>query len=262
MRILVVADIHYSLRQFDWLVEHGGDFDVVCIAGDLLEADSPVSLSAQAIVVRSYLDRLARVTRLLVCSGDHDLTGTDDTGERIAHWMAGLSEIDVVADGHSVEIDGTLFSVLPWWDGRNVRKEIAAQLARDGQREFTSWIWVHHAPPSGSPVAWSGQRYHGDNNLLEWIANYSPKVVFSGHVHDAPFVDGGGWVDRIDETLVFNMGRQTGETPAHIVLDTASDAAAWFSMEGVQKTALTGDPAPVAGLPDWIKDADRLRGSV
>ena len=53
MRLLAVADLHYSLPQFDWVLEVAPDFDVVVLAGDLLELASIVDRRAQAIVVRN-----------------------------------------------------------------------------------------------------------------------------------------------------------------------------------------------------------------
>ena len=34
---LVVADLLYSLRQFDWLIKSAGGHDLMLIAGDLLD---------------------------------------------------------------------------------------------------------------------------------------------------------------------------------------------------------------------------------
>ena len=83
------------------------------------------------------------------------------------------------------------------------------------------WIWVcHHAPPRDSPVSWGGKRSYGDQELSDWIAEFLPTLVLSGHVHQAPFVSGGRWVDRIEDTWVFNMGRQLGEAPTHVIIDT------------------------------------------
>ena len=48
MRLLAVADLHYSLPQFDWVLEVAPDFDVVVLAGDLLELSSIVDRRAQA----------------------------------------------------------------------------------------------------------------------------------------------------------------------------------------------------------------------
>ena len=48
MRLLAVADLHYSLPQFDWVLESAKDFDVVVLAGDLLELSSLVDRRARA----------------------------------------------------------------------------------------------------------------------------------------------------------------------------------------------------------------------
>lgn len=37
MKILIVSDIHYSLKQFDWLLKVAHNFDLIVIAGDLLD---------------------------------------------------------------------------------------------------------------------------------------------------------------------------------------------------------------------------------
>ena len=33
MRMLFVADLHYELKQFDWLMAHAAEFDAVVIGG-------------------------------------------------------------------------------------------------------------------------------------------------------------------------------------------------------------------------------------
>ena len=43
MKCLLVADLHYSLKQFDWLLEAARDMDVVVIAGDHLDISAYVS---------------------------------------------------------------------------------------------------------------------------------------------------------------------------------------------------------------------------
>ena len=37
MRILVVSDLHYTLKQLDWVTAVAPDYDLVVIAGDLLD---------------------------------------------------------------------------------------------------------------------------------------------------------------------------------------------------------------------------------
>jgi len=51
MRLLVVADLHYSLPQYDWVTSVASDFDVVIIAGDHLDLSSAVDASAQIFVI-------------------------------------------------------------------------------------------------------------------------------------------------------------------------------------------------------------------
>jgi Icc-related predicted phosphoesterase len=227
MRVLAVADIHYALRQFDWLASVAGQFDAVVLAGDLLEISSAVDRRAQIVVVRAYLSDIASRTRLIVCSGNHDLDAADADGERSAHWMRDLGEIGVASDGGSVSLDGTLLTACGWWDGAGMRASIEAQLslAAKTAEHFDRWVWVYHAPPAGRPVSWAGSRHYGDPALPDWIARFKPDIVLCGHVHTAPFVVGGGWADRMGGTWVFNAGHQIGPVPAHMVLDLGHERA-------------------------------------
>ncbi|HET9374926.1 MAG TPA: hypothetical protein VFO40_08130 [Chthoniobacterales bacterium] len=71
----------------------------------------------------------------------------------------------------------------------------------------------------------------GDEFLRESIIRFSPDVVLSGHIHNAPFYKGGAWVDRIAKTWVFNVGRQPGSWPTYIVLNLDTMPAEWTSFE-------------------------------
>ena len=37
MKILITADLHYREEWFRWLSTRAGDYDLICIAGDLLD---------------------------------------------------------------------------------------------------------------------------------------------------------------------------------------------------------------------------------
>jgi Icc-related predicted phosphoesterase len=37
VRVLLVSDLHYTLKQFDWVHAVAGEYDVVVIAGDHLD---------------------------------------------------------------------------------------------------------------------------------------------------------------------------------------------------------------------------------
>ncbi|MGE0612462.1 MAG: metallophosphoesterase [Hyphomicrobiales bacterium] len=259
MRCLLVADLHYALRQFDWVMDVAEDFDLVVIAGDLLEIASPVDGRAQIVVVRKYLERLKDKTRVIVCSGNHDLDGTDEAGEKTARWIHNLRGLGIPVDGDSLFVGDVLITVCRWWDGARQREAIGRQLAADAQKRRGPWIWVYHAPPSSSKVSWGGDRHFGDTELANWIESYRPDLVLSGHVHQAPFVSGGAWAERIGATWVFNAGQQIGPAPTHIIFDLKEGKAAWFSLMGNQMVALDKDggaaPTPLTELPDWLRAA-------
>ncbi|MEC9368522.1 MAG: metallophosphoesterase [Pseudomonadota bacterium] len=260
MRCLLVSDLHYSLKQFDWVMEVADDFEVVVIAGDLLEIASLVDGRAQIVVVRKYLEKLQEKTRLVVCSGNHDLDGTDEAGEKTAKWIRGLRDLGIPVDGDSVFVGDALITVCHWWDGAKGRAAIGEQLAADAKKRRGPWIWVYHAPPSGSKVSWGGDRHYGDVELKKWIDTHRPDIVLSGHVHQAPFVRDGSWAERIGDTWVFNAGYQIGPAPAHVIFDLKEGQAAWFSLMGAQAVGLDptagAAPSPLSGLPDWLKAAD------
>ena len=249
MKCLLVSDLHYALKQFDWIHSVAERFDLVVIAGDQLDISSIVDVDVQIVVILKYLRRLQAKTQLLVSSGNHDLNGRNATGERAANWLSRARALGVPVDGDHVEIDDTLITVYPWWDGPLSRDAVGAQLARDVQRRGRRWIWVYHAPPDQSPVSWAGTKHFGDSDLLEWIRAFQPDIVLTGHIHQSPFREGGSWVDQIGPTWVFNAGRQIGPCPTHVVFDTMDMKAMWFSLAGNQIVKLDAPlTRPVAEL--------------
>jgi Icc-related predicted phosphoesterase len=262
MRLLLVSDLHYSLPLFDWVVEVASDFDIVVMAGDHLDLASLVDGRAQAVVVKKYFVRIQAKTRLLICSGNHDLDSKNAAGEKIAKWLLGSRNQGVLSDGESLVVGDTLFTMCPWWDGPVSQAAIGEQFAKAADKRQKRWIWIYHAPPANSQVAWAGQRYYGDDALKKWIETYQPDIVMSGHVHEAPYVAEGSWVDRIGATWIFNTGHYLGAPPAHIIMDTQAGEALWFSAAGNQYVRfadpLTRPVSKLTSLPDWLTAADPL----
>jgi Icc-related predicted phosphoesterase len=254
MKILFVADLHYSLKQFDWLAANAAGFDAVIIGGDLLDLSSSLDLEVQIIVVEKYLVRLRTLTRLLVSSGNHDCTVHADTGEAVCHWLPSLKAGQMYVDGDRVEIPGIVFTICPWWDGPVSRAEVEKLLVRDAGQPEARWIWIHHAPADQSPVSWNGREFRGDQYLVEWIRRFEPDLVLSGHIHNAPFVPHGCWIDRLGKTWVFNPGKQIGSYPTFLIIDLENFHARWDSTESQGQQALNLPPGvftgPTAGADD------------
>jgi Icc-related predicted phosphoesterase len=250
VHILLVSDLHYALPQLDWVVGVAPEFDLVVVAGDHLDISSSLGLDAQTLVMLRYFELLRDAGRVVVSSGNHDLTGPDVHGEQSALWLEQARSAGVPTDGDSIEIDDLLVTICPWWDGPIGRDATDAQLATDAARRRARWAWVYHWPPMDSPTCWTGSRHYGDPDLLEWIGRHHPDVVLSGHVHQPPFKQGGAWADRIGDTWVFNPGKQTGPIPAHVEIEIdpgsgpVSGRARWWSMMGSEEIDLSRASAP------------------
>jgi Icc-related predicted phosphoesterase len=244
VHILLVSDLHYTLPQFDWVVEASGGFDLVVLAGDLLDISSVVPLDVQAFVVTRYVEAIAARTSVVVSSGNHDLTGLDEHGENAALWMSNLSEFGAVVDGESATFDSVLVTVCPWWDGPIGRARVANQLAADESRRPGTWVWVYHWPPAGSTTSWTGKRHYGDADLPLWLQQHRPDIVMTGHVHQPPFRPDGSWIDRVGGSWVLNPGRQIGPVPTSIEIDLTARTARWTSMLGEELAELGASEAP------------------
>jgi Icc-related predicted phosphoesterase len=133
-------------------------------------------------------------------------------------------------------------------DGPTGRAAVVAQLEADSLRRPARWIWVYHWPPLGSPTCWTGRRHYGDADLVEWIGQYRPDVVLTGHVHDPPFKPEGSWADRIGDTWVFNPGRQIGPVPTRIEMDLDKGSATWTSLMGSEDLSMADAAAPARSV--------------
>ena len=230
MRILSVSDLHYRLPHYDWLVRAAAEVDVVVLAGDLADVVSPVPHDVQAVVLRTYLDRLAEHALVLVSSGNHDLDGPGVNGEQVAGWLRDTGGERIRVDGSTTDVDGTRFTVCPWWDGPLTRDEVDAQLAAAAVDRPERWVWVYHSPPAGTVLCRDGRREFPDHDLASWIDQHQPDVVICGHIHQAPWAKGGSWHARLGNTQVFNAGKQIGHVPPHITFDTEAGTAHWFGV--------------------------------
>jgi predicted MPP superfamily phosphohydrolase len=113
VKMLFVTDLHYVLKQFDWLMANASRFDAVIIGGDLLDLGSALEIDVQIVVIEKYLERLRGQTRLLVSSGNHDGDNRLATNESICRWLREAKAGQLFVDGDSVEVDGTLITICP-----------------------------------------------------------------------------------------------------------------------------------------------------
>ncbi len=244
MKLLAVSDLHYSLPQFEWLLLHAVDCDVMVIAGDLLDLASPVDADAQIIVISKYLQRIREEACLVVCSGNHDGDVPLSDGDFAARWLLDLDGPNLFVDGETARMEKLTVTVCPWWESEQSKAKMVAMLrAEAAKREAGSlWVWIHHAPPAGCEVSWTGKEDAGDALVRELIEELQPNIVFCGHIHNAPFYAEGGWASRVGRTWIFNPGHQIGSVPAAVLFDSEAMEAEYRSMEFDERVALAREP--------------------
>jgi predicted phosphodiesterase len=109
MKILVAADLHYREQWFR-LLERSRDYDLICIAGDLLDMFNAEPRIVQARTVSRWIRELAKVTRVAICSGNHDNAGTQISTDRapVYEWLCELGKDPRIITDGSTEVLGDL----------------------------------------------------------------------------------------------------------------------------------------------------------
>jgi predicted MPP superfamily phosphohydrolase len=87
MKLLITADLHFRPHWFRWLIEQAPSFELVCIAGDLLDMFKSETRMEQAREVTRLTSELAKIVPVAVCSGSHD-----NAGRLVSHDQASVYE--------------------------------------------------------------------------------------------------------------------------------------------------------------------------
>ena len=92
MKILLTADLHYREHWFRWLLDRAADYDLICIAGDLLDMFYREPRIVQAREAGRWMRELAKVTRVAICSGNHDDAGRQTLADLapVYEWLLAL----------------------------------------------------------------------------------------------------------------------------------------------------------------------------
>jgi hypothetical protein len=166
----------------------------------------------------------------IVCSGNHDLDGRRESGEKETRWLAEARTFGVVVDGESLDLGEWRLTACAWWEGPETLAALEARLDVAAAGRPANWAWAFHGPPDG-PLSWTGKRHYGDPELPRLLDRHSPDIVLCGHIHQAPFTPEGSWNEHRDGTWLFNPGYQRGDEPTFIELDFSSRTASWTSAD-------------------------------
>ena len=137
MEALIVADLHFNQRWFEWIEKEAVAVNVIFLPGDLLDmfrGDPPLSM--QVVAVRHWLRQLAK-KRVAFCSGNHDKHTLIDRAFPAPNLISG---------GFTEVVDDFVITCIPYWCDE---QEKAKFLDRGrAYRAGRKWIVLHHVPPS------------------------------------------------------------------------------------------------------------------
>ena len=190
MKLLLTADLHFRLDWFRWLLEQAPNYDLICIAGDLLDmfersprgnkrVKLPVSSRSWRTLFRSQFVR--GTTTMPVDSyrmtGRHCINGSLIWAAPKHHYgrcnpKAG-SLILTTIPYHCSKEEKSI-----WLDrGLTIRRQTGKP-----------WMVLHHVPPKTGPGV-SGEESEATALLLA----YRPDYFVSGHDHAFPYKSGQCW---------------------------------------------------------------------
>ena len=171
--------------------------------------------------VRRWIRELAKVTRVAICSGNHDDAGRQICVDRapVYEWLVALGkEPNIITDGVTEAVNDLVVTTVPYQ--KSVWLDRGKILRR--QRE-TRWLVLHHVPPRAYPGTTGEER-----EAAELLGTYRPEYFVSGHSHQYPYLTGSDWAQTVNGVRVFVPGQLLDAAfPNHIVLDTESGEASW-----------------------------------
>jgi len=226
MKILITADLHYREHWFRWLIEQAPGYDLICIAGDMLDMFSSEPRMGQAREVSRWIRELAKVTPVAICSGNHDNAGRQVSADRapVYEWLLALGkEPRIITDGVTDTVDDLIVTTVPYHCSKEQKMVWLDRGLSLRRQRGNKWLVLHHVSPMTYPDALDEVAEAAD--LLQF---YRPEYFISGHSHQFPYFVGNSWVQKIAEATVLVPGQLLGApVPNHIVLNTESGEANW-----------------------------------
>jgi hypothetical protein len=243
VKLLLTADFHFHKPWFEWLLRVANRYDLVCIAGDLLDMFHPEGVVPQLIYVYEWMQMLTKLqVPVALCSGNHDLPGNQPIlvpgvslrkdklpilGEFAKHrrWIHALKM------NHLIAVDG---------DSKIIRTRtedaitvVCLPYAADGHVQPLSpaarpCLILHHEPPAQTLVA---EPKAGSREFALLVARMQPTWTMSGHVHFTVGAEN-HFSQRIGRSWCFNCRQIPPATilppePNFIVLDTKIREVSW-----------------------------------
>ena len=237
MKLLLLSDIHGLRSSMEWI--HGeawaGGYDLIAIAGDLIDAFAKETVSEQALRAGKWIEDLAASgTPLAFCSGNHD-TDQAPTAKMVygPDWLKRLHRKNLLTDSHHDWVkDALLVTCCPYnyyfqeVDSWTEDLLLAGEEMRAAKKAEAPWLVLHHDPPHIFSMI-SCEKLGASESLSQWLNIFRPDFVLNGHFHHAPYRS--GFANKIQETWCLNPGlMEDAPEPNRIILDLDRREAEWI----------------------------------
>jgi len=223
LTILHVTDLHFYKPFYLWLLTQIGNFDVLCITGDLIGEISPlekIGRSEQVNWVSSWLEQLTKP--VFICSGNHDVDSDIDLLADLEDligevefsssndndrdfWLNKINNPLVFTDSSIHSIGNCIFGCVPYYSSGL-------------DRYHGCDVLLHHDPPYNSKTSIQAGENFGSYELYQALMadTVLPSYLLCGHVH-RPLAN----KDKIKNSFVSNPGASfVGNIPNHKYIET------------------------------------------
>jgi predicted MPP superfamily phosphohydrolase len=205
MKLLLTADLHFRLHWFRWLIEQAPDFDLICVAGDLLDMFRSETRLEQALEITRLIRELADLIPVAVCSGNHDNTDRLVSHDRASVYGCFIelgAHPNIIADGSTRKLENLIVTTIPYHCSRQEKSIWLDRGSTIRRQTGIPWIVLHHVPAkTGSGV--SGEELEAS----ELLATYRPDYFASGHTHSLPYESGQSWNQKLGESRLLVPGQ-------------------------------------------------------
>jgi Calcineurin-like phosphoesterase len=228
MRLLLTADLHFHIHWFHWLIQQAPDFDLVCIAGDLLDMFRSETRMEQAREIRTLVRELANIVPVAICSGNHDNAGRLVSHDRASlyEWFIDLgTHRNIMTDGSTRKLEDLIVTAIPYHCSRQEKSIWLDRGSTIRRQTGIPWIVLHHVPAK-TGLGVSGE----ESEAAELLETYWPDYFVSGHDHGFPYTTGQSWNQRLSESRLLVPGQLlSAPIPNYIKLDTESGELSWHT---------------------------------
>jgi Icc-related predicted phosphoesterase len=229
MKVLLTADLHFRMDWFRWLIAQAPRYDLVCLAGDVLDMFNVKLTKEQAREVSMLIRELADIVHVAICSsGNHDNAGGLVSHDRasIYKWFLELAtHPKILTDGRTRKLENLVLTTIPYHCSKEEKSIWLDRGSTIRRQTGMPWLVLHHVPPKSGPGA-SGEEREASDLLLA----YRPDYFVCGHSHEFPYVPGQSWKENVGGVCVLVPGQLLGAPyPNYIKLDTLSGESSWHT---------------------------------